>query len=261
MSTYRLAQLLQPRSVALVGASPRERSLGRKVLANLRSGGFAGQIFLVNPKHPEVDGVASVPSLSALPSPPDLVVVTAPAVEVPSIVRAAGEIGCAAAVIITAGLGHGPGSLADQCRSTAYQHGLRIVGPNGIGMLAPHVGLNASFAARAPQAGDLAMISQSGAVVAGLIEWAAAQRTGFSGIVSLGDALDVDFGDLLDYFALDRNTRVILLYIEAVTNARKFISAARAAARVQAGHRPQVGKTQAVLSRRRHSYRCPGRYR
>ena len=233
MSTYRLAQLLQPSSVALVGASPRERSLGRKVLANLRSGGFAGQIFLVNPKHPEVDGVASVPSLSALPSPPDLVVVTAPAVEVPSIVRAAGEIGCAAAVIITAGLGHGPGSLADQCRSTAYQHGLRIVGPNGIGMLAPHVGLNASFAARAAQAGDLALISQSGAVVAGLIEWAAAQGTGFSGIVSLGDALDVDFGDLLDYFALDRNTRVILLYIEAVTNARKFMSAARAAARVK----------------------------
>jgi acetyltransferase len=233
MSTYRLAQLFQPSSVALVGASPRERSLGRKVLANVRNGGFAGPIFLVNPKHPVVDGVESFPSLIALPSPPDLVVVTAPAAEVPSIVESAGTIGCAAAVIITAGLGHGPGSLADQCRSTAYQHGLRIVGPNGIGMLAPHAGLNASFASRAPQAGDLALISQSGAVVAGLIEWAAAQRTGFSGIVSLGDALDVDFGDLLDYFALDRDTRVILLYVEAITNARKFMSAARAAARVK----------------------------
>jgi acetyltransferase len=203
------------------------------VLANLRNGGFAGQISLVNPKHPEVDGVASVPSLSALPSPPDLIVITAPAPEVPSIVESAGVVGCAAAVIITAGLGHGPGSLADQCRSTAYQHGLRIVGPNGIGLLAPHVGLNASFASRAPQAGDLALISQSGAVVAGMIEWADAQKTGFSGIVSLGDALDVDFGDLLDYFALDRNTRVILLYMEGITDARKFMSAARAAARVK----------------------------
>jgi len=222
MSTYGLARLFEPSSVALVGGSPRERSLGRKVLENLGSGGFAGPIFLVNPKHQEIGGMASAPDLSALPSPPDLVVITAPPGEVPSIVRTAGEIGCAAAVIITAGLGHGPGSLAEQCRSVAYQHGLRIVGPNGIGVLAPHAGLNASFAARAPRAGDLALISQSGAVAAGMIEWAAAQGTGFSGIVSLGDALDVDFGDLLDHFALDRNTRVILLYIEAITNARKF---------------------------------------
>jgi acetyltransferase len=233
MSTYGLARLFEPSSVALVGGSPRERSLGRKVLENLGSGGFAGPIFLVNPKHPEIGGMASAPNLSALPSPPDLVVITAPPAEVPSIVRTAGEIGCAAAVIITAGLGHGPGSLAEQCRSVAYQHGLRIVGPNGIGVLAPHAGLNASFAARAPRAGDLALISQSGAVAAGMIEWAAAQGTGFSDIVSLGDALDVDFGDLLDHFALDRNTRVILLYIEAITNARKFMSAARAAARVK----------------------------
>src|SRR4029453_14993719 len=123
---------------------------------------------------------------SALPSPPDLVVITAPAAEVPSIVRAAGEVGCAAAVIITAGLGHGPGSLADPCRSIAYQHGLRIVGPNGVGMVAPPAGVNASFAAKAPAAGDLALVSQSGAVIAAMIEWAAAQGTGFSGIVSLG---------------------------------------------------------------------------
>jgi acetyltransferase len=233
MSTYRLAQLFEPRSVALVGGSPKEYSLGRKVLANLRSGAFAGPIFLVNPKYPEIDGIASVAHLRALPSPPDLIVITAPASEVPSILESAGTVGCSAAVIISAGLGHGPGSLAEQCRSIADDHGLRIVGPNGIGMVAPHVGLNASFTARAAQAGDLALISQSGAVVAGMIEWARAQGTGFSGIVSLGDALDVDFGDLLDYFALDRNTRVILLYMESITNARKFMSAARAAARVK----------------------------
>jgi acetyltransferase len=137
MSTYRLAQLFEPRSVALVGASPKEHSLGRKVLANVRSGAFAGPIFLVNPKYPEIDGIASVAHLRALPSPPDLIVITAPASEVPSIIESAGTVGCSAAVIISAGLGHGPGSLAEQCRSIADDHGLRIVGPNGIGMLAP----------------------------------------------------------------------------------------------------------------------------
>jgi len=233
MSTYRLSQLFEPRSVALVGASPRDRSLGRKVLENLQNGGFAGSLFVVNPKHAKIDGTATVPHLAALPSPPDLVVITAPPAIVPAIIREAGEIGCSAAVIISAGLGHGPSSLADQCRSMAYQHGIRIVGPNGIGLLAPHAGLNASFVAKAPEAGDLALISQSGAVVAAMIEWAAAQGTGFSGVVSLGDALDVDFGDLLDYFALDRSTRAILLYIEAISDARKFMCAARAAARVK----------------------------
>src|SRR5262245_45716079 len=112
MSTYRLSRLFEPRSVVLVGASPRERSLGRKVLGNLRSGGFPGPISLVNPKHAEIDGSACHPHLSALPSPPDLVVITAPPTEVPSIIRDAGEFGCGVAVIITAGLGQGPGCLA-----------------------------------------------------------------------------------------------------------------------------------------------------
>src|SRR5262245_11581257 len=140
MSTYRLDRLFEPRSIALVGASPKERSLGRKVLANLRTAGFAGPISLVNPKHSMIDGLATVPNLGSLASVPDVVVVTAPAPEVPSIIEFASKLGCAIAVIITAGLGHGPGSLADRCRSIAYRNGLRIVGPNGIGVLSPHAG-------------------------------------------------------------------------------------------------------------------------
>src|SRR5215510_6728592 len=233
MSTYRLDQLFSPRSVAVVGASPRPTSPGRAVLRNLKEAGFAGTVSVVNPRYSEIEGIRSVKSFEDLQEPPDLVVIAAPAAAVPSIVAAAGEKGTPTAIIITAGLGHGSGSLADACEKTARQSGLRLVGPNCIGVLAPHAKLNASFAAHMPQAGDLALISQSGAVAAGLVEWAATRSIGFSGIVSLGDSIDVDFGDLLDYFAVDRRTRAILLYVESIRDARKFMSAARAAARVK----------------------------
>src|SRR5215813_11423711 len=233
MSTYRLDPLFSPRSVAVVGASPRPTSPGRAVLRNLKEAGFAGTVSVVNPRYDEIEGIRSVRSFEELPEAPDLVVIAAPAPSVPSIVAAAGEKGTPTAIIITAGLGHEAGSLADACEKTARRSGLRLVGPNCLGVLAPHARLNASFAAHMPQPGDLALISQSGAVVAGLVEWAATRSIGFSGIASLGDSIDVDFGDLLDYFAVDRRTRAILLYVESIRDARKFMSAARAAARVK----------------------------
>ncbi len=233
MSTYHLNTLLAPSSVAVVGASPRANSLGRIVLHNLRDGGFAGPIHLVNPRHREIDGVKAVPSLDALSVPPDVLVVTAPAPAVPDIIAQAGSRGVAAAVIISAGLGHGPGTPADAARTAARAHGVRLLGPNGIGLIVPGAKLNASFARRMPAAGRLALISQSGAIAAGMLEWAAQRRLGFSAIASIGDAVDVDFGDLLDYFALDRNTGAILMYVESISDARKFMSAARAAARTK----------------------------
>ena len=233
MSTYRLDALFAPKSIAVVGASPRERSLGRIALRNLREGGFAGPVHLVNPRHPEIDGVKAVASLDVIATPPDVVVITAPAPEVPGIVAAAGAKGVAAAVIISAGLGHGAGSFAEAARTAARAHSLRVLGPNGLGLIVPGVHLNASFARRMPAAGNLALISQSGAIAAGLVEWAAHHKIGFSAMASIGDAIDVDFGDLLDYFALDRNTRAILMYVESIGDARKFMSAARAAARTK----------------------------
>jgi acetyltransferase len=233
MSSYRLEQLFAPKSVALVGASPRPTSAGRAVLKNLRTAGFSGAIHLVNPHYEEIEGIRALKSLADLPAVPDLVVVAAPPPAVPSLIAAAGEKGTAAAVIITAGLGHGAGSLAEACERAARAHGLRIVGPNCLGVLVPPAKLNASFAASTPKSGDLALISQSGAIAAGLVEWAASRAIGFSAIVSLGDSIDVDFADLLDFFALDRTTRAILLYVEQVKDARKFMSAARAAARVK----------------------------
>jgi len=233
MSTYRLEKLFSPRSVAVVGASPRETSPGRAVLRNLRSADFKGLIALVNPHYDQIEGVRAVKTIEELREAPDLLVIAAPAQSVPGIVAAAGEKGAATAIIITSGLGHGPGSLADACEKAARATGLRLLGPNCLGVLASRARLNASFAARMPPAGDLALISQSGAITAALVEWSAVHNIGFSAAVSLGDKIDVDFGDLLDFFALDGGTRAILLYVESINNARKFMSAARAAARIK----------------------------
>src|SRR6516164_2112673 len=216
MSTYRLNRLFAPRSVAVVGGSPRETSPGRAVLKNLRAGRFAGAIDLVNPHYDEIEGIAAVKSYEALTRTPDVAVIAVPPAAVAAVVRAAAARGTAAA-----------------CEQAARAVGMRIVGPNCLGVLAPPAKLNASFAASMAQPGDLCVISQSGAIATGLLEWAALRGIGFSASVSIGDSLDVDFADLLDHFAVDRGTRAILLYIESVKDARKFMSAARAAARAK----------------------------
>ena len=248
MSTYRLDSIFRPRAVAVVGSQSRPRSVGRAVVENLLASGFSGPIGLVN-KHPSpMDGVATVRHLHELPWTPDLVVIATPAATVPQLAAEAAEKGATAVVVLTAAMGSGPGSPAAQLEALTREKGLRVLGPNCLGVIAPHARLNASLASRFPKAGDLALISQSGAISGGLVEWSMSQPVGFSAVVSLGDALDVDFADLLDYFATDSRTRAILLYVEAIRDARKFMSAARAAARtkpvvvVKSGHggSPQV---------------------
>ncbi|HMJ42772.1 MAG TPA: bifunctional acetate--CoA ligase family protein/GNAT family N-acetyltransferase [Pseudolabrys sp.] len=233
MSTYRLKNLLSPRSVALVGASPRKGSVGRAILANLQKSEFKGELGLVNPRHAEIDGVAAVSSLGKLPFVPELVVIAAPATAIAGLIDEAGKRGAAGALIITAGLGHGEGSLAEAVERAAQNYGMRLIGPNCLGVMMPGANLNASFSVHMPRPGNLALISQSGAIAAGMVDWATQRAVGFSGIVSIGDQLDVDIADLLDYFAMDGKTRAILLYVEAIKDARKFMSAARAAARIK----------------------------
>ncbi|UVF18795.1 bifunctional acetate--CoA ligase family protein/GNAT family N-acetyltransferase [Microvirga terrae] len=233
MSTYRLDRLFSPRSIAVVGASPRPGSLGLIFVRNLIAGGFDGELFPVNPHHIEVEGRPCFASVEQLPEIPDLVVVAVPPERVLGVIEEAGRAGVSAAIVATAGMGYGAGSLGDQVRLAARAHGLRIVGPNCIGVLAPRARMNASFAAHNVRPGDLALVSQSGALAAGLVEWAAQRQVGFSAIVSLGDKVDVDFSDCLDFFSADSGTRAILLYIESIDNAQKFMSAARAAARVK----------------------------
>ncbi|MCP8939148.1 bifunctional acetate--CoA ligase family protein/GNAT family N-acetyltransferase [Alsobacter sp. SYSU M60028] len=233
MSTYRLENLFAPRSVALVGASAQQGSLGHAVLANLRAAGFGGELHLVNPGHAEIDGLPCVPSLTAIGKPVDVVVIATPKAVVPAIVEEAGALGCCTAIIITAGFDRGPGSAEEQMTRSARKHGLRLVGPNCLGVIAPRANFDASFAATPARPGDLALISQSGAIATALLDWAQQHSVGFSGVVSLGDKIDVDFGDCLDYFAQDRATRAILLYVESINDPRKFMSAARAAARTK----------------------------
>ncbi len=233
MSTYRLKNLLSPRSVALVGASPRHASVGRAILNNIVKSKFTGEFGLVNPRYAEIDGIATVASIDKLPFAPELIVITAPASATAGLIDEAGRRGTAGAIIIGNGFGHGPGSLAEATERAAQKYGMRLIGPNCLGIMMPGVSLNASFSAHMPGKGNLALISQSGAIAAGMVDWAAQRAVGFSGIVSIGDQLDVDLADLLDYFALDEKTQAILLYIEAVKDARKFMSAARAAARIK----------------------------
>ena len=233
MSTYRLETLFAPRSVAVVGASPRQTSTGRAVLENLLGSGFPGAIHLVNPRYDEIASVRAVKSYDALPETPDVVAIAVPPAAVPDAVAAAARKGTAVGIIITAGLGHGPGSLADACEKNARAAGMRLVGPNRLGALVPwrkaQCELRGGGAAARRSCAHLAIGRHRGRIG----EWAAGCGVGFSAIVSIGDSLDVDFADLLDHFALDRGTRAILLYIESVKDARKFMSAARAAARAK----------------------------
>src|SRR6478735_997834 len=161
MSTYRLEKLFSAQSVAIVGASPRDSSAGHAVLRNLRRDGFAGSIHLVNPRYDAIEGIPASRSYDKLPAAPDVAIIAVPPAAVPSTVAAAAQKGTALSVILTAGLGHGPGSLADQCRTIARAAGMRLVGPNCLGVLVPRVKLNASFAASMPPAGDLALVSLS----------------------------------------------------------------------------------------------------
>jgi acetyltransferase len=194
MSTYHLDRMFAPRSVAIAGVGARERSVGRLILKNMRDASYEGQIHLVHPRAHVFDGLSCVASIADLPDRVDLVVIAAPPDAAPGLVEQAGAKGCLGAVIVTAGLGRGPGSLGEAARLSACERGLRLIGPNCLGLMAPGAKLNASFASRAPLPGGLALISQSGALAAGIIEWTASRKIGFSAVVTLGDTLDVDFG-------------------------------------------------------------------
>jgi acetyltransferase len=237
MSVRNLDAIFRPRAVALIGASPRPNSVGLVTAQNLIGGGFAGPILFVNPKHDSVLGLPCYPSIASLTTVPDLAIVATPAETVPGLIGELGARGVKGAVVITAGfreLGNARGEHLERAMLQAAQpHLLRIVGPNCLGIVAAKAGLNASFAPGNALKGGIAFVAQSGAMVTTVLDWASAQGIGFSHLVSLGDMADVDFGDMLDYLANDAATTAILLYIEAVSSTRKFMSAARAAARLK----------------------------
>ncbi|MDO9291633.1 MAG: CoA-binding protein, partial [Hydrogenophaga sp.] len=227
MSIRNLDALFAPGSVAVFGASERPASVGSTVWHNLHQQ-FTGRLYPVNPKHAALGGVTAYPDVDALPETPDLAVICTPATTVVKLIKQLGERGTRAAIVVTAGLDK---ATKQAMLDAARVHTLRILGPNCIGLLVPHLGLNASFAHIGALPGDLAFVSQSGALVTAMLDWAASRGIGFSHFVSLGERADVDFGDMLDFLGSDPKTRAILLYIESIDESRKFMSAARAAAR------------------------------
>ena len=232
MSTRQLDRAIQPKSVALVGASDRPGSRGRATLDNIVASGFPGAIHLVNPHHSEIDGRPCYPNLAAIPEVPDLVIVATPKENVVAAVNEAADISAGAVIVMTKDPTPGADSLFEQLRAIARKRDIRILGPNSR-MVAPRIKLNASLSALPVASGDLAVISQSYTVLYAIIAWGCAHQVGFSGMVSLGDMADVDFDDLLDFYALDPMTRAILLYVEHLEDAKGFMSAARAASRVK----------------------------
>lgn len=230
MTQRHLDRLLSPQSVAVFGASDKPARVGTTVWHNLRTGGFAGPLAPVNPRLKELDGLPCYAGVAALPFTPDLAVLCTPPATVAPLVAELGARGTRAVVIVTAGL---TPEQKQAALDAAQPHTLRLLGPNCIGLLSPHLGLNASFTQANALPGELALVSQSGALLTALLDWANGEGIGFSHLVSLGEHVDVDFGDLLDHLVMDRHTRAILLYIESVTSPRKFMSAARAAARVK----------------------------
>ena len=233
MSTYRFEALLAPSRIAVVGAGDRPGSVGRAIIDGLRAGGFTGDIVPVHPREVSVDGLACSPRLADMPQPPDLVLVATPPAAVPAIVEEAGRIGAAAAVILSAHLGHGEAAPVGAAQAAARQHGLRLIGPDSIGLSVPARGLNATLLARPPKPGDIALISQSGTVASAIAEWGWRHGVGFSAVMTLGRSADIDIADCLDYFAEDYHTRAIVLSLHHVADARKFLTAARAAARAK----------------------------
>ena len=260
LERHYLTPLFEPESVAIIGASEEPSSVGGVLVDNLKAG-YRGALYAVNPHRSTVHGVECFPSVGKVPQRLDLAVIATPAATIPGIIEECGEAGVRAAVVITAGFAEsGPqGARIEQAMlEKARRYRLRVLGPNCLGIVRPEIGLNATFAKGDALPGSIGLVSQSGAVCTAMLDWARPNGVGFSSVVSLGGASDVNFGEIIDYLVSDGRTEHILLYIEGVREARRFVSALRAAARVKpvillkvgrhpAGSRAAVSHTGAIV--------------
>lgn len=237
MTIRNLEYLFKPKSVALIDAGEKTCPVGAVLAKNLFNAGYGGPVMPVHPKHQSIEGVLAYPDIASLPVVPDLAVISAPLETVPGLISELAERGTRAAVIIANGFGdtrqQAIEDLEQQIRDAAKPSLMRIIGPDCLGIMVPGAGLNASFCHLNPLPGNLAFVAQSGDIVTSVADWASARNIGFSHMVSLGRMADVDFGDMMDYLANDSDTHAILLYIESIKEARKLLSAARAASRMK----------------------------
>ncbi|GAB6070993.1 GNAT family N-acetyltransferase [Thiomicrorhabdus hydrogeniphila] len=234
MGPHYLTNLFKPNSIAIFGASERPDSVGGNAFHNLLTAGFKGNIYPINPKHDQVQNQVCYPNIDDLPTVPDLVVIATPAKTIPAIIQACGKKGVANAVILSAGFEDKAGKvLQNKLTEIARSYGMRLVGPNCLGIMRPDIGLNATFSKNQAVEGNLALVSQSGAICTAVLDWAEANNVGFSQVISTGDAADVDFGEILDFLSLDPKTKSILLYIEGISESRQFMSGLKSAARMK----------------------------
>jgi acetyltransferase len=235
MGPHYLDRLFAPNAVAVFGASERPGAVGARVFRNVVDGGFAGPIYPINPKHARVGGYTCYPNIAATPTPVDLAVIATPAATVPGIIRECGDQGVRTAIVHSAGFAETTAGAQRQkaMLEEARRYNLRILGPNCLGFIRPPARLNATFSRNNAASGSLALVSQSGGLCTAILDWAEARGIGFSAMVSLGAVADIDFGDMLDYLALDPHTESILVYVEGISDARRFMSGLRIAARMK----------------------------
>jgi acetyltransferase len=236
LPTLNLHKIFDPKSIAVIGASDEEGSVGYALMKNLAELGYEGKVYPINLQKKEIFGHKAYQTVDQLPETVDLAVIATPAKIVPDVVEQCGKAGVIGIVIISAGfkeVGSEGKALEDKILEIKKKYGLRILGPNCLGIIRPSLHLNATFATSMPKPGNIAFISQSGALCTAILDWAIHENIGFSNFVSVGSMIDVDFGDLIDYFGTDPGTRSILMYIEGISNAREFMSAARHFARTK----------------------------
>ena len=236
MGAHYLTPLFTPDSIALFGASDREDAVGGIVFRNLLESGFEGRVYAMNPRRDEVQGQPAYRSLSDVDDTIDLAVVATPAAGIPDIVEQCGKHGVPMMLILSAGfreVGPAGRKLEDQVMQRARQYGIRVMGPNCLGLIRPSAGINLTFGKNNARPGNLALVSQSGAICTSILDWADENNIGFSAVVSSGIGMDLDFGDYLDYLVADHRTSAILLYIEGISDSRRFMSSLRAAARIK----------------------------
>ena len=236
MVTLNLDKIFNPQNVAIIGASEVEGSVGYAIAKNFTQLGYVGKVYFVNIRTPEILGVKTYKTVDQIPEPVDLAIIATPAKTVPDVMEECGRAQVKGVIIISAGFketGLEGKALEDKILEIAKKHSIRVIGPNCIGIIRPKINLNATFMDRMPKPGNIAFLSQSGALGSAILDWAIHENIGFSNFVSVGSMIDVDFGDLIDYFGSDPKTKSILMYIEGITEARKFMSAARHFARTK----------------------------
>jgi acetyltransferase len=236
MVTTNLDKIFNPQNVAIIGASDVEGSVGYAIVKNFTQMGYTGKVYFINIRKPEILGVKTYPTIDQVPDPVDLAIIATPAKTVPDVMEECGKGNVKGVIIVSAGFKEtGPAGklLEEKTLEVAKKYGIRIIGPNCIGIIRPRNNLNATFLDKMPKPGNVAFLSQSGALGSAILDWALHENIGFSNFVSVGSMIDVDFGDLIDYFGSDPKTKSILMYVEGITEARKFMSAARHFARTK----------------------------